>query len=239
MTFDERRAAALKNWLAALTETMSRAGIDRSRWALYPMDEYSGRRRSFMVATLTLLKSIDPSVQIYVNTIDTRGNPTHIADLQAIDAWVDIWQPELSFAEGNGRRFFAALNRPWWIYSNGESPAKARLPFDYRIMAWRAHRLGATGIGFWSYSDTYGSSAWEDLDGTRPDWAVVYEGTPIVSSRRWEAFREGVEDLRMLVAAREQGVETSDVVSGVTSATSSADLDFKRRALLELAAEAK
>lgn len=61
--------------------------------------------------------------------------------------------------------------------------------------------FGASGVGFWSYSDTNGSSAWNDLDGKYPDWAVVYEAdNRIVSSRRWEAFREGLEDYSLLSA---------------------------------------
>jgi hypothetical protein len=36
----------------------------------------------------------------------------------------------------------------------------------------------------------------------RPDYAVIYEGHPgIVSSKRWEAWREGVQDFALLSAA--------------------------------------
>ena len=69
------------------------------------------------------------------------------------------------------------------------------------MLAWNAWNIGASGIGFWSYSDTQGSSAWDDFDGVRPDWAVVYEGDgKPITSRRWEAFREGVEDYKLLKA---------------------------------------
>ena len=75
---------------------------------------------------------------------------------------------------------------------------------DYRLLPWWAWIYGADGIGFWSYSSTEGSSAWNDVDGRQPDWAVVYEALAPekdnrpVSSRRWEAFREGLEDYYLL-----------------------------------------
>src|SRR5262249_16101295 len=69
---------------------------------------------------------------------------------------------------------------------------------------WRAWVLGASGSGVWSYSDTQGTSAWDDLDGRRGDWAAVYEAQgAVVSIRRWEAFREGLEDLALLTHVRD------------------------------------
>jgi hypothetical protein len=73
-------------------------------------------------------------------------------------------------------------------------------------------------VGFWSYSDTNGSSAWDDIDGRRPDWAVVYESDKgVVSSRRWEAFREGLEDYALLVApstvTAQQGIRAAGKVN--------------------------
>lgn len=65
--------------------------------------------------------------------------------------------------------------------------------------------IDAKGVGFWAYSDTSGSSAWDDFDGRRPDYAVVYENkNGPVSSRRWEAFREGIEDYQLFSAACER-----------------------------------
>ena len=103
------------------------------------------------------------------------------------------------------------------------------------MLAWWAWYYGARGVGFWSYSDTGGSSAWEDVDGRRPDWAVVYE-TPrgIVSSRRWEAFREGLEDYVLL-----SGANKSEVLRILPSGEQNFDqwdmamVDGVRRALLE------
>lgn len=193
-----QRRRAVEDWLKLIRDTMAQAGVKESQWALYPVDEPSGKHRAFMQFMLSLFKELAPTVQIYANPIDTPSNPTSVSDLQALEPYVDIWQPDISFAEKSGKGFFQSLRKKWWIYGNPTRPAKSQAPMHYRSISWRAWQLGASGVGFWSYSNTGGTSAWDDLDGRMPDWAVVYEGDPLISSRRWEAFREGVEDFLLL-----------------------------------------
>ena len=91
------------------------------------------------------------------------------------------------------------MNKQWWIYDNPPAPAKKAEPNFYRALALKSWAIGAQGTGFWSYSDTSKSTAWDDFDGRRPDWAIVYEGKDqIISSRRWEAFAQGVADYDLL-----------------------------------------
>jgi hypothetical protein len=98
--------------------------------------------------------------------------------------------------------FLKRFNRMIWSYSGSgkhADPLRA-----YRAQAWRAFQHGATGIGFWAYADVGQSgTAWDDLDGTRPDPAVIYEAANgVASSKRWEAWREGVEDYELLYQAQ-------------------------------------
>ncbi|OQW65361.1 MAG: hypothetical protein BVN29_10130 [Nitrospira sp. ST-bin5] len=199
---DNRRDQALQRWLTMLTKELGSLGFDKSDWALYPVDEPHGNNLQALRGVATLIKRVDPSIQIYANPTSPSNGRTTPADLEPLRPYINIWQPDLAFAAGDGKSFFQTLSKPWWIYSNPSSPAKSASPFNhYRKMAWKAWTLGSSGVGFWSYSDTQGSSAWDDLDGSRPDWAVVYEGQSIISSRRWEAFSEGLEDFRLLQAA--------------------------------------
>ena len=69
---------------------------------------------------------------------------------------------------------------------------------DYRAAAPFAFRHGATGIGFWCYN--LGGDPWGRID---MEYLLVYPGlTRPVTSRRWEAVREGIEDYRILTALR-------------------------------------
>ena len=89
---------------------------------------------------------------------------------------------------------------------------KAKDPYSYfRLMPWRAFKRGQTGAGFWIYyyglSFKPGAVPWDDTLRPRGFSGVVYgkpgspvptDGENIIPSRRWEAWREGVEDYQYL-----------------------------------------
>jgi hypothetical protein len=64
-----------------------------------------------------------------------------------------------------------------------------------------AFRHGLTGAGFWT-SITSAEDPWTR---TRNDYLMLYPGrTRPVTSRRWEAVREGIEDFRILPALKQR-----------------------------------
>ncbi|MHC1729264.1 MAG: hypothetical protein AB9866_25245 [Syntrophobacteraceae bacterium] len=194
-----RQENILRDWVRNLRSLMQNAGFDLGDWALYPVDEPHGEKLQCLIKFASLLKKLDSEVRIYANPISAASSPLTVKDLSPLANLVDLWQPGLKRLDKAVIEFFSARQQPWWVFSSPASPAKAAPPWEYyRLLAWRSWALGANGIGFWSYSDTRGTTAWDDFD-DRPDWAVVYEseGKP-VSSRRWEAFREGVEDFQLL-----------------------------------------
>ncbi|NPV04872.1 MAG: hypothetical protein HPY67_09085 [Syntrophaceae bacterium] len=203
---ETKHRETLKRWLVKIRASLEGQGIPVSEWALYPIDEPRGEDLRLLQKLASWIKEADPQIQIYANPITSTTIPSYAKDLVPLKGLVDFWQPDLRFAQGSGAPFFTTLEKSWWVYSNTPMPAKSASPwYYYRLLAWRAWSAGASGIGFWSYSDTSGTSAWDDLDGRRPDWAVVYEGVngaaSPVSSRRWEAFREGVEDYTLFESA--------------------------------------
>jgi hypothetical protein len=95
-----------------------------------------------------------------------------------------------------------------WSYNCGygfSRPAGANLKNmnligDYRAAALFAFRHNATGIGFWCYN--LGGDSWGRID---LEYMLVYPGrTKPVTSRRWEAVREGIDDYRILAALRKR-----------------------------------
>ena len=190
----------LVTWVKKLSEHLLHHNLSFDRWALYPVDEPNRHGLRLVKMVAQAVKEWNPSVQVYVNPTIYAKPAIEVQDLREAESVVDFWQPNLLALPGRTGEFFKGLKRDWWLYGNPKSPAKLGSPLhDYRMLSWWAWHYGASGVGFWSYSDTGGSSAWDDIDGRRPDWSVVYE-TPdgVVSSRRWEAFREGLEDYRLL-----------------------------------------
>ena len=91
-----------------------------------------------------------------------------------------------------------------WIYRGG-APARALSPYSfYRLMAWEAFANGFNGIGFWNYADEGINKNLNKITDAliypTNSYSAIYDGPgkDIISSRRWEAFRLGIEDYSIL-----------------------------------------
>jgi hypothetical protein len=135
---------------------------------------------------------------------------------------VDIWCPDLydyltpstQYNEKNlNPKLLSKSDKYFWTYANSPSGhAQEASPYIvYRLAVWKAWQAGMNGFGYWvySYKTHWNSFKHEDNE----NWAVVYlanaKDAPaglskkelVVTSKRWEATREGIEDflyLRML-----------------------------------------
>lgn len=192
--------AGFAEWLNQMVDHMKRKGFDYSRFALYPYDE---RIHDKFYQLAKLIRQIDPRVQIYCNWfIGGYSNFMRFKDL--IDIWClqdDHCDRYLNWA-GKIREF----GKPVWTYE-GFGPGKASHPLYYRELAWKAFRRNQTGAGFWVYLDWQSQPGWDDTEEVKGYYRVIYDGRlapedsvsePVVTSRRWEAWREGVEDFQYL-----------------------------------------
>ena len=97
-----------------------------------------------------------------------------------------------------------------WRY-NTIGNAKSLSPYAYyRLQPWRTWAAGDIGCAFWVYAtgrQKQVCNGWDDFTCGRGRWSVVYDGgdapvdavgEPLIPSRRWEAWREGVEDYEYL-----------------------------------------
>jgi hypothetical protein len=226
----------LVKWVEKVSTYLATQGLSPERWVLYPVDEPDRLSLQLIKAVAEAVKQWNPAIRVYANPSVYANPPITIDHLRELQGLVDLWQPNLLAVRGHLGEFFTQLQKEWWIYGNTKSPAKLGSPLhDYRLLAWWAWHYRASGVGFWSYSDTNGSSAWDDIDGPRPDWAVVYESDKgVVSSRRWEAFREGLEDHALLTAFNRVEVQKAiDLPSeSDLSRWESSNIEAARRVLL-------
>ncbi len=204
---EEKQREAVATWARKLKTFMDNSGVPRERWMLYPVDEPHSEKKEALKTYLQMLNSAVPDFRYYTNPVAARKDRLTISEIKELLPVIDQWGPSLSYAEGNEGRYLKESKRSFWVYHNPAYPAKTSSPLVYyRWPAWRAWLVGASGVGVWSYGDTQKSSAWDDFDGLRGDWAMVYESEEgPVSSRRWEAFREGIEDLQLLRGLEQNG----------------------------------
>ena len=179
-------------WYDRLVYIGEKAGFTHEQIYLYPYDEMGGEEIDQFIDLAKWARREIPSIKFYA-TLGKKGSERALP-------FLDIAQVINDYRLKN----FDSSHSEMWIY-NTKGPAKPLSPFSYyRLMAWQAFYGGYKGIGFWSYADTgwhsAPSSAWDDFDGKYPDFAVIYEGNEneIISSRRWEAWRLGIEDYELL-----------------------------------------
>lgn len=197
--------AAMRQYLVAWVEHLREKGIGYDRFAMYPFDESLCDE---FLQLARFIKDVDPKIAIFANSI---GN----GDLARVDRFaplVDTWclSEAMSKSSAVGNHLRKTTSAEIWRY-NTIGNAKSLSPYAYyRLQPWRAWAAGDTGCAFWVYATGRQKQAcdgWDDFTCGRGRWSVVYDGIdapvdavgePLIPSRRWEAWREGVEDYEYL-----------------------------------------
>jgi len=203
--------AVFSQWLKNLVKHLKDASVDYDKFALYPFDE-SLCDEFYKLAKL--IKATDPKVRIYANSFG-KG-PKEFVRFREL---IDIWCLQDSHCERHPQcvEQIKGFGKEIWTYECLR-PMKAKDPYSYyRLMPWRAFKRGQTGAGFWIYYHGFnfqtGAVPWDDTLKPQGFSGVVYgrAGSPvrglaenIVPSRRWEAWREGVEDYQYLYELQQE-----------------------------------
>lgn len=205
--------SAMKAMVAAITARMKGKGLGYQNFVFYPIDEPKDRLIDQGGKTIwDMFKEADPKVQVFVDPIPG----TSLENLQKIAPSVDIWCPHLAGTLDDARLAFYKEEQKKgkkFVAYNCQGPDKTFAPLGhYRRMVWQAWEYGMEGLGHWAYADSgspkTGTSAWSDFDGGRTDYSIIYDlsSAPAhvskreaqIPSRRWEAWRDGVEDYAWL-----------------------------------------
>ncbi|MCD6393899.1 MAG: hypothetical protein J7M40_10375 [Planctomycetes bacterium] len=204
--------AGFAEWLRQIVSHMSQRGFDYSRFALYPYDE---KIHDKFYQLAKLIKQVDPRVRIYCNWLGKGPK-----DFMRFKGLIDIWCPPQRHCSLNPdwMRAVENFNKEMWTYGvtgpkSSLAVGKAKDPYTgYRLAGWRAFERGYSGAGFWVYLDWQSQPGWDDTDEPVGYYRVIYDGKlapkdsvyePVVTSRRWEAWREGVEDYQHLYCLKE------------------------------------
>ena len=192
----------LREWVAHL-KTL---GLSYEQWALYPYDEPS---TPFTQTTLDLIKvaklirAADPRIRIYADP--TSG--TTMESVELLKGLIDIWCPSSELLERLGDEMLPVIKAAGevWTYDAAGTAKTLSCLGTYRWRFWHAWNQGLTGVGWWTYAQHGNVSRWLGPNPTGDFFATVYEGPDgPVSSKRWEAAREGVEDYALLSLLRQR-----------------------------------
>jgi len=207
---DARRTKIMTRWLKDVIAHMKEKGYGYDEFAFEWIDE-AGVKEMYEIVkpSCELLRSIDPQVLIWANV---TGGLTEDS-LAEFEGLIDIWCPiskKLGWDFWKGKRV--------WTYDSSSN--KTRSPTGhYRYKLWKTFHQGCEGNGFWNYTDNLDS--WDDYASV-PSWGVIYDDPDdVLSSKRWEAYRAGIEDYEVckmlndaVVAAKAAGKgDTADIVA--------------------------
>ncbi|HEX72073.1 MAG TPA: DUF4091 domain-containing protein, partial [Candidatus Hydrogenedentes bacterium] len=211
-------AKAHVQWLRAWAAHLKQLGVDHAGYALYPVDEpgLSDGLVEHYLLMAKLAREADPDILLYTDPV---GRITE-DELREMTPYVDIWCPNrngLILDDKNAAKLdiIKGSGATVWMYEcDGNVKHQSPLGY-YRAQAWLAWHHGMTGIGFWSYCTSQDDPWFRPT--LRHDYLMVYPGRGVVSSKRWEAVRDGVEDytmlakLRGLVEAAEDNIDAEDL----------------------------
>lgn len=191
-------------WLRAWVAHLAELGVGYDGFALYPVDEpgLSDGLVTLYLRMAKLAREADPKILMYTDPVERITED----ELREMLPYVDIWcpnrtglvinkitAPKLDIIKNSGRTI--------WMYECAAN-VKHQSPLAYyRAQAWLSWEHGFTGIGFWSYCTSQDDPWFLPL--LRHEYLLIYPGNNVVSSKRWEAVRDGVEDYGLLASLRE------------------------------------
>lgn len=190
-------------WMHAWVAHLKEMGVGYDGFAMYPVDE-PGLNEGLVDLYLNnamLTREADPKVLMYTDPVERIT----AEELQSMVPYVDIWCPNRNgFLLNTGAEKLKIMQdsgaQMWNYECDGNAKHQSPLGY-YRAQAWLAWHHGLTGIGFWSYCTSSADPWYRSAES--PDYLMVYQGDGVVSSKRWEAVRDGVEDYAMLHALRD------------------------------------
>lgn len=197
---------ALSIYYKALLAHIKDLGFSEKDYSLYIYDEIHGEEACKRFCEVCkIIREVNPNVKMFL-TQGYWGGGTSLKDVKITSPYVDIWCPYVTPAnqlEGEKFEILKKTGKPIWSYNN-EIAFLTSSPLKVRKYVWLAWKREIQGIGSWSYN-CWINDGWNDFDNfsKRRAMAYVYSGKKgPVSSRRWEALRETMEDYEVLFSLK-------------------------------------
>ena len=167
----------------------------------FPVDEPANDPEELKLAELTLgiLQAMDGITTLC--DLNTRGSVLELSKyLDAVCMQISSVSPETigAMKEQNVETFM-------YLPAFGSSDVGHDAAYHRAIPGWFLPASGVTGIYYFAYQNVTGDP-YDELDGGHRDWCAAYpapEPEIVWPSPEWQGIRRGIEDLRLVILARE------------------------------------
>lgn len=201
--------AAFKKVIKEMATELRGLGLSYDDYMVNPVDESVDER--YMVIA-RLVREADPNIRIVADTVGAN-----LEQVKAADEVTDYWIPHFKayLAEGCKEQiaYLKSTAKPlgFYYYSEGANE-KAQYPYRHYLWKfWYAYSRGLDGIfGYWTATQHYGNPWNRHQTQALYDPSLFYYGNGcVVSGRRWEAWRRGIQDFALLRLCESIGVDGS------------------------------
>ncbi|MCX7919360.1 MAG: DUF4091 domain-containing protein [bacterium] len=187
----------LKSWITHLLDL----GLDYTDFSMQIWDEATGDLAKKVAEVGPFLRNIDPRVRWVMN------GAQNLEEAKLMNPYVDIWIPHLDSLLKSSEKdsllaYYKSTGKPIWSYTCRVNMTSQPVLEYYRLKPWLVYQLGLDGVCFWAYNSWRGDP-WSDFDvvgdeGYSDNGVVYSSDRGPIPSRRWEAFREGLQDYQYL-----------------------------------------
>ena len=178
-------------WYTNVIIAIKNSGFSNPQIYFYPYDEITEKDVKEFKGFIKWAKGAIPTIKFYA----TLSHQETFAEILPL---LDIAQLYIQ-----NKPFYDKLpphHAEIWTYGN-KSSARSVSPYKfYRMKAWQAFANDVKGIGFWTYAERHTQFINSPLINSTTSFSVIYNGpdNSIISTRRWEAFKLGIEDYQIL-----------------------------------------
>lgn len=226
---------AFKKVAAEMAGVLREMGLSYDDYFLNPVDESVDER---YLAIARLIKEVDPRIKIIADTVGAS-----LDEVKAADKATDMWVPHFKAFRAEGTKesiaYLKSTGKPlgFYFYSEG-SNEKAQDSYGHYLWDfWYAYSRGLDGLfGYWTATQHYGDPWNRHQAQASYDPSLFYPGNGcVITSRRWEAWRRGLEDLALLRLCESAGADKALISRAVESVLAApTDPDAADRAREEL-----
>ena len=223
---------AFKKIIGEMARVLRKLGLSYDDYMVNPVDECIDER---YIAIARLIREVDPKVKIVEDTIGGS-----LEQVKTADKYTDYWTPHfnayLDPRSAPSIEYLKSTGKPlgFYYYSEGANEKAQDSYGHYLWRFWYAYSRGSNGIlGYWTATQHYGDP-WNRHQTTADyDPSLFYYGNGcVITGRRWEAWRRGMEDFALIKLCESCGVDKAligEAVKSVLDAPKDPDAASKAR----------
>jgi hypothetical protein len=199
------RPRVLSGYIKDLHALMDEYHVPLDKRYIQFWDETQADQLQESIEWMKKIRALDPTFQFFDNTSSIPTAPQSIKDFShLLGVLMPNWE-QLFVAQPEEAKRAAALDIPHFGFYRclmSRNNSGVNIYEYYRLMGWYLMQNGFDTLGFWTYNAGAGGDEWDGTTGSASGGTVVYQKDgQLFSSRRWELFREGLDDYKLMQAA--------------------------------------